>query len=431
MADVVVIGAGISGLTCAWQVRRAGLDVVLLEAGGRPGGVIQSHRIGDYIVESGPNTILPTARSLQIISDAGLSDQLLGAPLRSPRFIYVGGRLRRVPWVLSIRGAMRAIAEPFRPRRPNHGDESLHSFFTRRFGAEVHDRLVAPFVGGIYAGDTRQLSLQATFPRIEKLEARYGSVVLGMLRERRSGARHRLSSFGAGMETLPAGLARNLDIRYGVDVARLSLGWKVETTEEVFEPSAVVVATPSDAVCELLRPVDLELSALFDAVPCAPIIVAASAFDERSFKVPLTGFGFLVPRTEGFHTLGTLYSSSLFANRAPGGKVLLTSFLGGALEPEVVDWSDDRLWETVESEMKTMLPLEGGMTPLALFRYRRAIPQYHLGHSQWRTDVLRRIAGKPGLFLAGNYLNGVSVPASMEQGQQVGDAVIEYVRRTS
>jgi oxygen-dependent protoporphyrinogen oxidase len=181
----------------------------------------------------------------------------------------------------------------------------------------------------------------------------------------------------------------------------------------------------------VLAPIDPELASVFGEVPYAPILVAAVSLGEAQLKAPLNGFGFLVPRIEGPHILGTLFNSSLFPNRAPEGRVLLTCFLGGATEPEAVQWSDERVWETVESELKQILGFEGDAKPLALFRYPRAIPQYGLGQPRWREDVMERMAVQPGLFLAGNYLNGVSVPASIAQGQRTGNAVIDYVRRAS
>ena len=431
MPDVVVIGGGISGLACAWQIRRAGFEVVILEANTRPGGVIQSHQLDGYLVESGPNSILPTPATFELLQDLGLTEEIVIAPPKSPRFIYVKGRLRRVPWVLSPGGAIRALAEPLISRNRNDGDESLASFFRRRFGTEVHDRLIAPFVSGIYAGNTEELSIEATFPRMKELELLYGSVVLGALRGALSRPRPTLSSFRSGMETLPQGLARNLDIRFGVDDTRLEPGWSVDSSQGRFQAKAVVVATPSDAVTALLTPVDPDLGNVFRTVPYAPILVAATSVGEAQLRAPLDGFGFLVPRTEGLHTLGTLFSSSLFPGRAPEGRVLLTSFLGGATEPGLVQWSDERVWETVESELKQVLGFEGSVKPLALFRYPRAIPQYRLGQPRWREDAMERIGKQPGLFLTGNYLSGVSVPASIEQGQRTGSAAIEYLRRAS
>ncbi len=431
MPDVVVIGAGISGLACGWHIRRAGFEVVLLEANTRPGGLIQSHQVNGYLIESGPNTILPTPGTIEFLQEAGLGEEIVEASPKSPRFVYLNGRLRRVPWVLSARGALRALAEPLVSRNRDHGDESLASFFGRRFGTEVHDRLVAPFVGGIYAGNTEELSIKATFPRMKELESLYGSVVLGMLRGALSKPRPKLSSFQKGMETLPQGLARKLDVRYGVVDTRLTPSWSVDSSAGRFRAKAVVVATPADAVSALLTPIDPEIGSLFRTVPYASILVAATSVGEAQLRAPLDGFGFLVPRVEGLHTLGTLFNSSLFPRRAPEGRALLTSFLGGAFEPYVVRWSDERVWDTVESELKQILGFEGSVTQLALYRYPRAIPQYRLGQPRWKEDALEGIGRQPGLFLAGNYLNGVSVPASIDQGQRAGSSVIEYVRRTS
>ncbi len=431
MPDVVVIGGGISGLACAWQIRRAGFEVVVLETNRRPGGVIQSHQVDGYLIESGPNSILPTPATLEILQLEGLTDEIVVASPKSPRFIYVNGRLRRAPWVLSPVGALRALAEPLVARKREGGDESLATFFRRRFGTEVHDRLVAPFVGGIYAGNTEELSIEATFPRMKELESLYGSVILGALRGALLRPRPKLSSFHRGMETLPQGLARNLDIRYGVGGTRLEPSWSVDSSAGRFHPKAVVVAVPADAVSALLTPIDPELGAVFRTVPYAPILVAATSVGEAQLRAPVDGFGFLVPRGEGLHTLGTLFSSSLFPGRAPEGRALLTSFLGGAIEPDVVQWSDERVWNTVEAELKRILGFEGSVKQLALFRYPRAIPQYRLGQPRWREDVMERIGKQPGFFLAGNYLNGVSVPASIEQGQRTGGSVIEYLRRAS
>ena len=156
MPDVVVVGGGISGLACAWRLQHAGLNVLVLEASQQVGGVIRSHRIDGYLVESGPNTILPTPATVGIVQEAGLEAEVVTAPSNSSRYIFVGGKLRKVPFsVLSPKGFSRALLEPF-IRRSDQTEETLESFFNRRFGKEVHDRLAAPFVSGIYAGDTKR-----------------------------------------------------------------------------------------------------------------------------------------------------------------------------------------------------------------------------------------------------------------------------------
>ena len=431
MPDVVVVGAGISGLTCAWQLRRAGLDVLVLEAKERPGGVISSHQVDGFLVESGPNTILPTPRTLTTINQLGLSEELVTAPPKSPRFMYFGGRLRKVPLgVLSVPGMLRALGEPLVSRGVVE-EETLASFFTRRFGPEIHDRLAAPFVTGIWAGDTGRLSVDATFPKLVEFERRYGSVILGMLRSPRTGPRAKLAAFRDGMGTLPLRLARDLDIRFGVAEVRLSGGLGVEWDRDSAAPKAIVLACPAYVAARLTRPVSNDLADLLDAAHYAPMLVAATSIADGQLDRPLDGFGFLVPRSEQLHILGTLFSSSLFPNRAPPGSALLTSFLGGALEPDAIRWSDERVWETVTLELKKVLGPKGSVEPVRLFRQERAIPQYGIGHRKWLANVKGRLEGLAGLFLTGSYLDGVSVPASMEHGSRTGDVVTEYVRRSS
>ena len=429
MPDVVVVGAGISGLTCAWQLRSAGLDVLVLEAKQTPGGVMSSHKVDGFLVESGPNTILPTPRMLTMVNQLGLSEDLVTVPPKSPRFMYFRGRLRKVPLgVLSVPGMLRALGEPLVSRRVVE-EETLASFFTRRFGSEIHDRLAAPFVTGIWAGDTERLSVDATFPRLVDLESRYGSVILGMLRRPRSGPRAKLAAFRDGMGTLPLRLAHDLDVRFGVDEVQLDSGLGVEWNSDGALPKAIVLACPAFKASRLARPVSNDLADLLDAVPYAPMLVAATSLDDEQLGRPLHGFGFLVPRSEELHILGTLFSSSLFPNRAPAGSALLTSFLGGALEPDAIRWSDERVWETVTSELKRVLGPKGNVEPVRLFRQERAIPQYGIGHRKWLANVKGSLEGVAGLFLTGSYLEGVSVPASMQHGRETADAVVEYIRR--
>ena len=429
MPDVVVVGAGISGLVCASDLRRAGLDVLVLEAAPRVGGVIRSQRIDGYLVESGPSSILPTPEATAIIHEAGLAGEVVTAPPRSPRYVYVEGRLRKVPFaVLSPGGMFRAAMEPFMPRGDQE-EETLASFFTRRFGRQVHDRLAAPFVTGIYAGDTQQLSLEATFPRLAELETRYRSVVIGMMRAPRQEPRSKLSSFKTGMESLPLRLGANLDVCCGVSDLSLHVGLRVAWDSEGTRPKALVLAVPAYVAADLTRPLSAPLADLLARATYAPMVVAAMSVDERHLRRPLDGFGFLIPRSEKLHILGTLFSSSLFPGRAPPGRALLTSFVGGALEPEVSGWSDDRIRDTVRGELRRVLALTTDPEEVAMFRRKRAIPQYRLGHRKWADGVSSLAAQVPGLFLTGSYFDSVSVPGSMERGRRSATDVIEYIRR--
>jgi len=219
------------------------------------------------------------------------------------------------------------------------------------------------------------------------------------------------------METLPARMAKNLNVRYDTNDARIG------------DAPITVLAIPAYRAAGILQQNHSALAKLLENVQYAPMVVSATSLPEHSLKEPLHGFGFLTPRNQGLHMLGTLFSSALFTGRAPDGQVLLTSFVGGAFEPDAVTWSDDRLWDLVRSELKQVLQASELPEPIALFRHKNAIPQYRIGHEGWVAAVKDELKKTPGLFITANYLEGVSVPACMEQGERTAYAVAEYLRR--
>ncbi len=426
-ADVIIIGAGISGLSCAWALKRMGIEAEVLEQSSRPGGVIRTETVNGYQIECGPNSFQPTPAALKIIDETGLWDDLLAPPPNAPRYIYLNGGLRKFPLgPLTFGGIARAAREPFvRTKSPQ--DESVRDFFTRRFGPQLHDRLVAPMLTGIYAADSRQLSIAAVFPRMVEMERKHGSLIGAMLRSftrrpkppaaSKPKPRGSIFSFPLGLETLPKRIAECVRVKYGVNGVRVG------------DAPATVVAAPAYPAAELFATTHPPLAALLTQVRYAPMVVAAVSLPEHSFKAPLRGFGFLVPRGEGLHMLGTLFSSALFPDRAPEGQALLTSFVGGAFEPEALDWPDDRVWETVCAELQRVFGTSELPSPVRLYRHRHAIPQYNIGHERWAESVKAELKRTPGLFITSNYLDGVSVPACMEQGERTAHAVAAYLGR--
>jgi protoporphyrinogen/coproporphyrinogen III oxidase len=433
MPDVTIIGAGISGLSCAWTLKKLGIDAVVLEASSRPGGVIRTENIGGYQVEAGPNSFQTAPAALRFVDEAGLWDDLLPPTPNSPRFIYWKGKLRKFPFgPLSYSGILRAFSEPF-VRSKSPIDESVHDFFARRVGRQVADRLVAPALTGIYAGNTANLSMVAAFPKIIEMEREHGSLLRAFfksLRGRRATEtspttattsrpkpKGSIFSFPHGVETLPKRVAEQLCIRYNVADARVG------------ETAVTVVTAPAHGAAGLVERHNAALSKLLTNVQYAPMVIAAIALPSHSFKDPLQGFGFLIPRNQGLHILGALFSSALFPDRAPQGQELLTCFVGGMFEPEAIDWPDERVWETVCSEIKAALNTSEMPQPVALFRQPHAIPQYRIGHERWVAAVKAELKETPGLFLTANYLEGVSVPACIEQGDRTARAVAKYLGR--
>jgi oxygen-dependent protoporphyrinogen oxidase len=320
---------------------------------------------------------------------------------------------------------LRILGEPL-VRSKSPADESVGEFFRRRFGKQAHDHLVAPLLTGMYAADTDRLSMSAVFPRIVEMERQSGSLAGAMIRSftRRSPAassaktrpRGSIFSFKNGMQTLPDRLASNLTVRYGVSDARPK------------RARATVVAVPSFRAASMLQSSHPAVAGILASIQYAPMVIAATALPEHSFKEPLRGFGFLAARHQGLHLLGTLFSSCLFPGRAPEGQVLLTSFVGGSFEPEVVEWSDERVWETVCSELKQVLQTSTLPEPVVLYRHRHAIPQYGIGHERRIHALANELNKSPGLFITANYVQGVSVPACIEHGARTAHTVAEYLR---
>jgi oxygen-dependent protoporphyrinogen oxidase len=188
-----------------------------------------------------------------------------------------------------------------------------------------------------------------------------------------------------------------------------------------------VAAVPAYVAADLVEPRNRRLAALLKQVSYAPLVTAAVSLPDHSLSRPLKGFGFLVPRNQGLHLLGALFNSALFPDRAPPGRELLTCFVGGMFEPGAVDWPDEQVFETVCPEIQSALGASEIPRPVAIFRYRHAIPQYNIGHERWVAAAKEELKTTPGLFLAGNYLEGVSVPACIEQGERAARAVAGFL----
>jgi len=468
---VLVIGGGISGLACAYHLQQAGIPVRLLEAGSRPGGVIATKEDDGFRFELGPQSFLSTEPLLGLIAALGLKEQLLRANPRAPRYILVGGRLVPAPLappsllttsLFSAGTKWRLLTEILRHSKPPADDESIAAFVRRKFGDELLNRFVAPFVSGVYAGDPERLSLRAAFPKLHEFEAHYGSVLRGAMKSRpakgalKTNPRGRfgadrlydargekiggLCSFRDGMETLPRAIAARLgdSLLFETTVAALRHGkangnpwFEVDLTRQnhgkTLAASAVVIATPTNIASQILLGLSDKFAPLFSRIEYAPVAVVSACFRREQIQKPPDGFGFLVPRAEGLRVLGTVFNSSLFAGRAPEGMDCLTSFAGGATDAKFCDLSDEEITETISGEVARVLGITGKPVATNMHRYVRALPQYNLGHSQIVKSLETQTAAMPGLFLTGNYLSGPSIGACVEQAYQTAEAVRVYL----
>lgn len=438
-ARVGIVGGGVSGLRVLWRLARAGVDAVLFDEAPRVGGVIRTHRAEGYLVEAGPNTVVDDGAIGGFAAELGLG--VRRADPRMPRFVFRRGRLEPVPLglrslvrspVLSAAGKLRLLAEPF-IRRGGTADESVAGFFRRRFGAEVAERLVAPLMLGIYAGDADRLEVASVFPRLAGLERERGSVTRGMLCERR-GPRPSLLSFADGLEALPRRVAESLgpNLRLGTRVEAIrrdGRGFALDFRGGCERVDATVVATGAWGAAALLSALAPAAARALAVIPAPPLAVVSLAVGPGDLPHALRGFGFLAPRGEGLRVLGAVFASSLFSGRAPAGFATITAFAGGAVDLEVADLDDETVVRLVRADLASAVGLRAGGRVLALDRHRRSIPQYTIGHARRVAQIEASVAAVPGLHVAGNYLSGVSVGDCIRRADEVVERILRTVAR--
>ena len=458
MKRIAVIGAGISGLATAYQLRKqlaeAGIDHQLrvFEKEGRPGGKITAARRQGFHCEGGPNGFLDSRpETLALCRELGLTDRLQRASEAARhRFVLLNGRLKEIPTsplkflasgVLSWRGKLRLLREPWAPGPPPGHDQSIAEFARRRLGEEAYQRLIDPMVAGVFAGDGERLSLASCFPRMAQMEAEYGSLVRAMFRlarQRRRGAGGpagpggTLTSFHGGLSELPRALAQRLgDVGYGAALARLEAregGYRLLFEDgPPYECDGVVLATEAFQAARALAGLDLALAQVLQRFEYAPVAVVGLGFRREQLGRPLDGFGFLTPSAARRRILGSLWTSSIFPGRAPEGQVLLRTLVGGARSPELAGLAEAELVALVLEELRAILGLSGAPTFTQVFHWPRAICQYTLGHARRLEEMEGRVDRHPGLFLTGNAYRGVALNDCTANAVRVAERVREWV----
>lgn len=449
--DVLVIGGGIAGLTAAWRLQSAGARVRVLEAAARVGGVLQTERFHDYLVERGPNSISKSTAALDALIDAcGLREAvLLPTGDAKARFIYAKQQLYRVPLdpvallrsrLFSWRGKLRILREPWIPRDGN-GHESVADFVRRRLGPEMLQYAISPMVAGIFAGDPEQLELGSAFPIMAELEAQYGSLIRAAIK-RRSGMSRQIITFRDGMQMLTDTVAARLGdaittsarvraITLTAHAARrYTVAYQYAGREHAIAADAIVLATPAASAAALLESHAPTVAGLLRAIPYAPVAVLHAAYRSVDCPRALEGFGCLLARDPQRHILGMLYSSSLFPNRAPVGTCLFTSFIGGMREPAAVDASDTALQQWFQQDVAAIYGITHAPAHFNVVRHASAIPQYTIGHHDRIAAIHAGLTALPGVHLTGNYVGGVSVGDTVAHATTVAERLVSPDRQS-
>ena len=455
---VVVIGAGISGLVVAYWLHKQGLDTTIIEKNDKVGGVIRSERYNGYLIEHGPTSMIDDSPKVgELLESLGISDQRCEAnEISNKRYILKNGSLLALPTsppafiktkLLSTKAKLRLFAEPFIKPVADEKEESVADFISRRLGKEPLDYGVNPFIAGVYAGDPAKLSIRSAFPKIYALEKEYGSLIKGALKGRkkkRSSPGGRLTGktfcFKDGMGTLPDALGNALGdcliLRSEVQAIselgdgtgpRFQVTFQSDGKTTQIDADAVVLTSPAYKTSDIISNLDSDTARKLKEVVYVPIAVVFMGFKGLQAEQPLDGFGFLVPEVEKRKVLGTIFNSTLFTGRAEDGSATLTTFVGGARQPELLEKNDEHLAEMVLDELKTILGLRSRPDVVRVIHWRHSIPQYSLGFKTIQETIEVFEKTHPGIYLTANFRGGISVSNCILNASETAAALCNYL----
>ncbi len=448
---IAIIGAGISGLCSAYWLDKYGYDVSVFEKTGHIGGSIVTEKQDGYLIDLGPNSALETSDTLrELIREIGLEDQkIYSNQAANKRYVVRDGILHPIPLspggflrtrLFSTGAKLRLLKEPF--IKPTNGqDISLADFVRYRLGEEFLNYAINPFVAGVYAGDPEELSTAAAFPKLYSLEQNYGSFIKGAIkggRERKKRGevakdRAKLFSFVEGMHIFPKTLASKLEGKIVTNVETTTLkeendGFVVylmrdrKNTSEKFDQ--VLLSVPADALSGILGSLAPKESERLAKIKYPPVAVVFMAFKESDINRKLDGFGFLVPKIENKQILGSIWSSTIFPERAPQGYAAFTTFVGGTRQPQNVQLDDEELTEIVLRDINDLVGIKNRPEFVRIKRWKRAIPQYTMGYPEVQ-EMFDRLEDKfAGLYFAGNFRRGIGLGDSVLSAHETVQKII-------
>lgn len=445
---IAIIGGGITGLAAAFELAARNIPFALLEAAPRLGGLIRTEHVEGFTIEAGPDSMLAQKpAAIELCEALGLGPRIISTTPPRTAFVLKRGRLYPLPspsvlgipttWtgiaryeLLSPAARARLAVEPLVRARRDRADESVGSFFARRFGEETVGLVAEPLLGGIHAGEIERLSMTSLFPRFVEAEIRHGSVLRSFRNSRpAAGGEGLFRSLAGGMGELVQALERRLpegSLRCNAAVtslARDGSGWRVRTAAGDVTARAVIFATSARVTADLLRPLDERAAALCAEVPYVSTVSVALAFPRAAVAHPLAGSGFVVARRyNAVRMTACTFVSSKWSGRAPEGSVLLRVFAGGAHDPHIVDLSDDEIVGRVLLELGEVLGIAGPPALTRVYRWTLAGAQHNVGQIARTTEVESRLGQLGGLFAAGSGFRSVGIPDCIVDGRAAAAA---------
>lgn len=453
---VVVIGAGISGLTTAYLLSKKGIDVRIIERKSEVGGSIESVNENGFLYDRGPNSALETTPVIaQLIEELNLQDELLYANKEAnKRYILRNNKLHALPMsppalikteLFSAKAKLRLMAEPFIGRSNDGYYQSLAEFVKRRLGQEFLDFAINPFVAGVYAGRPEELSVKSAFPKLYALEEKYGGLIIGTIRsirERKKRAEKskqtaKMLSFKSGMIALPKAIANYIGNKIFLSAEVLSIdktndsyivSYKQNGIDEAIVCDAVLSTVPAYVASGLFTKFNKKFKTHADAIYYPPVLIYFLAYNKKDIKQPLDGFGFLIPEKENKSFLGALWSSVIFPYRANDDIAAFTLFIGGSRNPNFIKESRETLLSRLRKEFEEIMKITGQPIYSSQRFWEKAIPQYNIGYVEHEKFFDEFEKENPGLFISGNFRGGISVGDCIKNAAIVAEKIDEQFR---
>ena len=456
MSSVAIIGGGISGLSTAYYLSKAGLNCTVIEARPRLGGVIQTEHIENCVVEAGPDSFLAAKpHATDLIRELGMENQVIGSNDHQRKtFIRRNGRMVELPdgvqmlvptkilpmamsslvsWPTKLRMGLEWFR---RPHATPERDRSVAEFVAEHYGQEAVDYLTEPLLAGIYGGDPAQLSISSVLGRFVELERKYGSLTRGVLAERPrvTGPRAPLfrtlrGGLGSLVEAVTNALANHARFlhRPVETLERTSTGFRLRVAGHWLDADHVVLACEAHQASRLTSAVDARLSELLGSVPYSSSMTIALGFKREAVRDQMLGFGFLVPKRERRKLLACTWVGNKFSDRVSESLALLRCFLGGVGGESVLAESDDAIIASVREELAEIAAVTAEPVFSRVFRWPRSMAQYTVGHGGRLQELEARVESIPGLLVAGNAYHGIGVPDCIRMGKQAAAKIAQAI----
>ena len=435
---VLIIGGGISGLSAAYYLSKAGIRPTLVEKAPELGGVIRTSVQQGCVLEAGPDGFMAAKPwAMDLIRELGLADQIIGSNDHS-RVTYIlkhgklvplpDGLMMMVPTkILPLVGTslfgwgtkIRMGLEFFRRPNGKQPDRSVYDFLMDHYGQESIDYLAEPLLAGVYGGDPKQMSVNSVLTRFADIETKYGSLTRGVLAApkppKTSGPKSFLWTLKNGLGQLIEKLQPNADVVHGTVEAleQTPSGFRVRVNNQWTEADKVVLGAPAGDCAKLLRPSNAELADLLAAIPYTSSITMALGYRKDTFDHPLNGHGFLVPKLERKYLMGCTWVGNKFNHRVPDDMVLLRCFIGG----NGLALSDDELVAVACRELRSIMGLQAQPVLQNIARWPDSMAQYTVGHERRVKRIEAIMETIPGLHLAGNAYRGIGIPDCVKMGK--------------